>query len=229
MDDFQAGYDNQENVLRGRKLYRQQGHSGDSEYWASNGREYRTTEKSDQNRTVEGALLPGAKFEFTVHFSNLAPIELGALLWTLEMNGAQYHRLGFGKPLGFGSVKLSIADLFVIDAVQRYANLSEIKEDTISSDMQAQWLSQFKLAMGRAYEGEFDKQAHIKDLLALLSDPQPNLPIHYPRTDVKPVEQGKNFEWFMGNNRNRDARFALEMPGEERGLPLIDKTGAVKL
>jgi hypothetical protein len=83
--------------------------------------------------------------------------------------------------------------------------------------------------MGRAYESEFEKLAHIKDLLVLLSDPSPNLPIHYPRTDPKPVEQGKNFEWFMGNNRNREARFTLEMPGEEKGLPLIDKTGAVKL
>ena len=228
MDDFQAGYDNQDNVLRGRKVYRHQGHSGDVEYWTGNGREYRTTDKSDQNRTVEGALLPGAKFEFTVSFSNLAPVELGALLWTLEMNGAQYHRLGFGKPLGFGSVKLSIADLFVADLEQRYASFVGTDDYSANSDMRDAWLNRFKLAMGRAYEGEFDRLSHIKDLLALLSEPQPNLPIHYPRTDVKPVEQGKNFEWFMGNNRNREARFALEMPGEEKGLPLIDKTGAVK-
>lgn len=229
MDDFQAGYDNQDNVLRGRKVYRHQGHSDDRGYWAGQNREYRTAEKSDQNRTVQDALSPGAKFEFTVHFSNLAPVELGALLWTLEMNGAQYHRLGFGKPLGFGSVKLSIADLFVTDFAQRYASFAGTGENTTNSDMRTQWLNQFKVAMSRAYEGEFEKLAHIKDLLVLLSDPQPNLPIHYPRTDVKPVEQGKNFEWFMGNNRNREARFTLEMPGEEKGLPLIDKTGAVNL
>ena len=235
MDDFQAGYDNQENVLRGRKVYRHQGHSGDREYWSAKEREYRAPlkpdgkpEASDQNRTIEGALLPGTKFEFTVHFLNLAPVELGALLWTLEMNGAQYHRLGFGKPLGFGSVKLSIVDLSVTDFAQRYASLVGTSENATNNDMRTQWLNQFKATMSRAYEGEFEKLAHIKDLLTLLSDPPPNMPIHYPRTDVKPVEQGKNFEWFMGNNRNREARFALEMPGEEKGLPLIDKTGTVR-
>lgn len=235
MDDFHAGYDNQDNVLRGRKVYRHQGHSGDREYWSAKEREYRAPLKpdgkpdaSDQNRTIEGTLLPGTKFEFTVQFSNLAPVELGALLWTLEMNGAQYHRLGFGKPLGFGSVKLSIVDLLITDFAQRYASLAGTGENTANSDMRSQWLNQFKVAMSRAYEGEFEKLPHIKDLLVLLSDPPPNMPIHYPRTDVKPVEQGKNFEWFMGNNRNREARFALEMPGQEKGLPLIDKTGTVK-
>jgi CRISPR-associated protein (TIGR03986 family) len=236
MDDYQAGYDNQDNVLRGRKVYRHQGHSGDREYWASKEREYRALvkpdgkpEATDQNRTVENALLPGAIFEFTIRFANLSPVELGALLWTLEMNGAQYHRLGFGKPLGFGSVRLSIADLLVTDVGLRYESISGAGEKSVSSDERAKWLTQFKLAMGRAYEMDFDKLPHIKDLLVLLSDPRPDLPIHYPRTDVKPVEQGKNFEWFMGNNRNREARFVLEIPGEERGLPLIDKFGTVKL
>ena len=237
MDDFQAGYDNQDNVLRGRKVYRHQGHSGDQDYWTGKEREYRATgkldgtpEKSDQNRTVEGALLPGAKFEFTIHFSNLSSIELGALLWTLEMKGNQYHRLGFGKPLGFGSVRLVIADggLHVTDFDQRYESLSGTGEDVATTEEQEKWLMKFKAAMGRAYGMEFEELPHIKDILALLSDPQPDLPIHYPRTDVKPGEQGKNFEWFMGNNRNRDARYVLEMPGAETGLPLIDKTGFVK-
>lgn len=231
LDDFQAGYDNQDNVLRGRKVYRHQGHSGDHEYWTSKDREYRSTEPTDQNRTVQDALLPGAKFEFTIRFSNLAPVELGALLWTLEMNGAQYHRLGFGKPLGFGSVRLTIAesDIRVVDFGQRYVSLADGNEQEPTPEQRRQWLADFRTAMSRAYEMEFDKLTHIKDLLALLSDPQPDLPIHYPRTDDRPVEQGKNFEWFMGNNRNRDARYALEMPGEEKGLPLIDKTGTVKL
>lgn len=238
LDDFQAGYDNRDNVLRGRKVYRHQGHSGDQEYWTGDKREYRATakadgrpEKSDQNRTVAGALLPGAKFEFTIRFTNLSPTELGALLWILEMNGAQYHRLGFGKPLGFGSVRLSIAEdaLVLTQFDQRYESLSSGGNQAATAEERVTWLATFKTAMGRAYQAEFNDLPHIKDLLALLSDPQPDLSIHYPRTDERPVEQGKNFEWFMGNNRNRDARYVLEVPGEENGLPLIDKTGAVRL
>lgn len=35
-------------------------------------------------------------------------VELGALLWLLDLPKEHYHRLGGGKPFGFGSVKLSI-------------------------------------------------------------------------------------------------------------------------
>jgi CRISPR-associated protein (TIGR03986 family) len=236
LNDFQAGYDNPDNVLRGRKFYRHHGHAGSRQYWSDAAREYRIierpnhAERSDQNRTVHDALVPGAKFEFTMRFENLAPVELGALLWTLEMNGAQYHRLGFGKPLGFGSVKISIAasDVYLLEPQSRYGDLLNRGEQPSSLNERADWVACFKAAMGRAYEATLEELPHIKDMLLLLSDPQPNLPIHYPRTEAKPVEEGKNFEWFMGNNRNRDARYPLEMPGEEIGLPLIDKSGWVR-
>jgi len=228
LDEFRAGYDNRDNVLRGRKVYRHQGHTGDQAYWDGAEREYRLNAKSDQNRTVKDALKPGAKFEFIIRFENLAKAELGALLWSLQMEGEQYHRLGLAKPLGFGSVRLAVRRISLVDPVQRYGVEGGDGVRPATAEEQQGWIERFKGAMGWAHGKEFEELDHIQDLLTLLGEPDPELPIHYPRPTAQPSPEGKNFEWFMGNKRNKAARFVLEIPGEEEGLPLIDKRGKVQ-
>jgi len=215
-------------------MYRHHGHDGDRHYWTGKDQEYHMVPdkkgrtKSDQNRTVKGALKPGAKFTFTIHFENLARVELGALLWVLEMEGEQYHRLGFAKPLGFGSLRLSVSDVSVVNLAERYGIDEGTGTQSLSAASRRSLVEQFKTAMQRAYQEDFDDLPPIRELFTLLSAPDPDYPIHYPRTDSQPAPDGKNFEWFMGNTRNKDARYTLEMPGEEQGLPLIDRYGKVK-
>ena len=68
-----------------------------------------------QNRSIKAWVKPKVKFEFDIDVINLSQVELGALLWLLDMPSGHYHRLGGGKPLGFGSVRLKVvsADLDV--------------------------------------------------------------------------------------------------------------------
>jgi CRISPR-associated protein (TIGR03986 family) len=228
-DDFQAGYDNRFNVLRGRKVYRHHGHAGDTRYWNEASREYRSrVKKSEQNRTICDALQPGAIFTFTVHFENLAAVELGALLWSLNLGGQGYHRLGYAKPLGFGSLNISVTELKYDDPVQRYGSKWQNGECTAEPEKIASWINCFQEAMRLCYEQPFQEQPHIKELRALLDEPKQDIPIHYPRSDVELPEEGKNFEWFMGNSRNKEARFALKFAGDDESLLLIDKAGNVK-
>jgi CRISPR-associated protein (TIGR03986 family) len=78
--------------------------------------EYRRAggERDDQNRSMRGWVRPGATFAFDVHVTNLSDVELGALLWLLGLpadgNRHRFHRVGGGKPLGFGSVSLKIEE-----------------------------------------------------------------------------------------------------------------------
>lgn len=227
-DDFRAGYDNRDNVLRGRKVFRHQGHTGDVTYWMGAGREYKLDARSDQNRTVQDALKPGAEFEFPIHFENLAEAELGALLWSLQMDGQQFHRLGLAKPLGFGSVQMTECQVSLMDPRQRYGSAGSDGLRQATAEEHREYIQRFKEAMKRAYQKDFGMLEHIQDLLALLGEPDPELPIHYPRPTAQPSPEGKNFEWFMGNSRNKSARYVLEMPGDEEGLPLIDKRGKVQ-
>ncbi|MFZ3044312.1 MAG: TIGR03986 family CRISPR-associated RAMP protein, partial [Desulfatirhabdiaceae bacterium] len=92
-------YDTDGARLRGRKVYRHHGQISFAECKSNN--------KSDQNRTIKGVLNPRTTFTFAVDFENLAQLELGALLYALEMEEGMVHRLGFAKPLGFGSVKVT--------------------------------------------------------------------------------------------------------------------------
>lgn len=185
-DDHQAGYDNPDNILRGRKVYRHQGHSGDQTYWCDQNREYHSATKSDQNRTVEGALLPGTQFEFKLEFENLAPVELGALLWSLQMEGTQSHRLGYAKPLGFGSIHITIRQVSVIDPSERYGDALGNGKQTLTPSKREALIVQFKQAMSRVYGQPFEELPHVQDLLVLLGEPDPSLPVHYPRPTREP-------------------------------------------
>jgi CRISPR-associated protein (TIGR03986 family) len=227
LSDAKAGYDG-DNVLRGRKFYRHHGEADPSEY------KRMTTDRFDgkdnQNRTVRGARRSGNRFRFTIDFHNLAPVELGALLWALELReGDQqgYHRLGFAKPLGFGSVKLEVSALELMDPVVRYESSEADSGWQDGLAKKVKWVDSFRKAMETVYGESLDGLTNISDLLALLGGP-PDLPIHYPRTGRRPSPEGKNFEWFVGNKRRHGPKIALTLADEDKeGLPLIDRRGNI--
>jgi len=67
-------------------------------------------QREDQNRSIQGWVKRGTTFCFDIDVINLSRVELGALFFLLKLPPDHYHRLGGGKPLGFGSVRLDIAD-----------------------------------------------------------------------------------------------------------------------
>jgi len=213
------GYALEFNTLRGRKFYRHHKQANEKIYQRTDSR------CDDQNRTIRDALAPGAVFEFTIKFENLAPVELGALLWSLEMDHQSFHRLGFAKPLGFGSVKITVSELKVLNPIKRYTAL-----DTPSlidaKDWKNKLVEKFQKAAAKKFgQSSFDDLPNIKDLRTLLSERPDELPIHYPRTSQVPDAEGKNFEWFMGNNRK--GFYTLPAATEDNGLPLIARDGRV--
>ena len=123
-----AGY-RDGNGLRGRKQYwHHKGLEVDQapDYWKpsvedrtqqqSNGRyqEYRRPDQNGepqtdpQNRSITGWIEPGTVFKVSLYVQNLQTEEVGALLWLLSLPEGQYFRLGYGKPLGFGSVRMEV-------------------------------------------------------------------------------------------------------------------------
>ena len=68
-------------------------------------------DKSKPTVQVKLEVLPsGSEFTFPIRVHNLRPVELGALLWTLDFGGdaSLRHSLGTGKPYGLGQVALSV-------------------------------------------------------------------------------------------------------------------------
>ncbi|MDX2043172.1 MAG: TIGR03986 family CRISPR-associated RAMP protein [Acidobacteriota bacterium] len=103
--------------IRGHKLY---WHKGDAKIPLADAK----TKESQLTRI--DPVKAGVKFRFRVHFENLRDYELGALAWALTLpdeGGKNYcHKLGMGKPLGMGAVKLT-PRLYLTNRQQRYAAL----------------------------------------------------------------------------------------------------------
>jgi len=116
-----ASQPNNETVIRGHKLYWHKGSVEESQIEESN------TKKIEEARSQYTDIKPITKnvsFDFNIDFENLSEVELGALLWVLNIAAAPIYRLslGMGKPLGMGAVEISY-ELSLTNRQERYCHL----------------------------------------------------------------------------------------------------------
>jgi CRISPR-associated protein (TIGR03986 family) len=215
VDNTKVDYDQAHMVVRGRKFYRSH-------------REvalHPPEKNSGQNRTLREWLKPRQSAEFEVGFESLAPVELGALLWALEQEPGFVHRLGFGKPLGLGTVRIQVTSL-AIHGPDRYA-VGGPSETGGEADPRAhvEPLKEcFRRAMARRYGADFLALPNVADLRALLRADPSDLPVTYP--SLNDDRHPESFHWFVVNNgrqyRDRpDAGRGVWLPiaAEDEGLP----------
>ena len=263
----QAGY-SKGKTLRGRKQYwHHKGLEYDQalDYWqpsaedrtqdVRNGRfqEYRRPDDRNgkpqtdsQNCSIKGWIKPNTIFRATLHLHNLQPEEIGALLWLLSLPLGHFFKLGYGKPLGFGSMKLEIdwersaEDKRLPLGMDKdwksyYATLDAQPPAVLDTMQQAQCIQAFKSSMVAAYATaetieatraseqtisktqRFDSLSFIKEYLQVLKGPSNNDPVHYPRLEYKPNRNGENFKWFVKNEK--EPKHALPSVTEKQGLP----------
>ena len=175
----QAGYSKGKG-LRGRKQYwHHKGLEADQapDYWKAtvedrtqqqtNGRyqEYRrpdTDKEPDaQNRSITGWIKPGTVFKASLYVQNLQPEEVGALLWLLSLPEGHCFRLGYGKPLGFGSVRMEVDEERLVneclplgtseDWKNYYAAFDTSSPATLGEDQRNDCIQKFKASMVEAY------------------------------------------------------------------------------
>jgi CRISPR-associated protein (TIGR03986 family) len=216
--DGKHGYNETNAKMRGRKIYRH--HKSFDENEATVGED----QKSKQNRTIEGIYQQGSIWTFAIEFENLQPVELGALLWTLELHEGDpqgYHRIGYGKPLGFGSVQIDVRELDFYDAKTRYIP----KQTGLADGMEHKFMliQRFRESMTNLYkynneDNSFAQLPNIVDLLKLLREPEKDLPIHYPRPEYegKGEKGNEGFQWFMTNRDGQQKR--LKPAQDDDGL-----------
>ena len=85
-------------LLRGRKVYLHH-----VEFKAK-----KEPKAKPSNRSITEWIEPKSTFSFKLRVLNLSKVEIGALLWILALPDEAHHKLGYGKPLGYGSMKVSI-------------------------------------------------------------------------------------------------------------------------
>ena len=178
------GFIPQKQNLRGRKYY-----------WHHNSFDWQLGEKTKRNRTIIDPVYPGSLFKFRVRFENLRPEELGALIWSLQLEGGMHHRLGYGKPLGLGSVNINIRKGYTFNLKERYSSL---KTDGGRVPIElSDYIEVFKKTFDADFNMKYEDSDTYKDLFAVLKGQQ-ILPVHYPRPNTLHNPKGdENFKWFL--------------------------------
>lgn len=246
-----AGYSSGKG-LRGRKVYPHQVSLPD-EHWnnptedrtqqprgtPAHYQEYRRPckdgeeQRDDQNRSILGWVKPGAQFSFDLQVQNLSAVELGALLWLLDLPDDCFFRFGGGKPLGFGSVGLEIESCDLRTGNELRARYRTWHETTAPNDPRTATIEAFRNAVGRAYpagSGDFNDVPFIRAFLIACRGHGDTLPVHYPRATPDdqpgpPSPEGESFKWFVANERD-GARYALPDLMTGARLPTLqERTG----
>ncbi|SDG62313.1 CRISPR-associated protein [Sinosporangium album] len=185
-------------------------------------------QRDTQNRSIGGWVNPGTTFHFTIEVRDLDDHELGALAWLLSLPEGHFHRLGLGRPLGFGSVRLDVdPERTELHSGRQYAAYYS----TLSADLPrqdgAEALAAARAVFERRVEG-IPHVARVRDSVLAVAAGKPESPVHYPRTrppELNPAvavpppdPRGRNFEWFTENERIDGGKVK---GGRGRSLPTV--------
>lgn len=183
LKDYAA--DQTETVVRGHKFYWHKGQidardigdpESDEERWKRD-----AEGKEDTQHTSARPVKAGTQFHFRISFENLTKVELGVLLWILELAADENYRLklGMGKPLGMGAIRIE-SNLQLINRRERYSFLLsnnywqegiETPPDFEKNAIEAfEIFAQERLAIGMPFK-EIDR---IRMLLAMHQWPGPD-------------------------------------------------------
>jgi CRISPR-associated protein (TIGR03986 family) len=185
-------------------------------------------------------------FYFEVDFCNLSRAELESLCASLIPHPSFEHKIGMGKPIGLGSVKLDIMGMYLVDPVARYsvdsfANPSrwhhvwkhaDLNESELSAHLQCGQASTKGDLFATPAELAATHMAAFKasspdayQALMLIGDPdQVVAPVHYPQVSGQSIED-KTFQWFVKNDKvGTVPKQGLDSLDENStGLPLLKR------
>lgn len=184
--------------------------------------------RDDQNRSIKAWVKPRATFEFEIRAHNLSEAELGALLWLLTLPSDHHFRLGGGKPLGFGSVRLELdtGKSAILDAAAvagRYTDpLGRADQQGWHQNTADEAIKAFSKAACAVFQAsDFERIPAIEAFRCAARGP--SWPVHYPRvmptrrtgSVVPPDPAGESFRWFVEN----EGKIAIE---DGRGNVVLD-------
>jgi len=162
--------------IRGRKFYWHQQHPSP----------YLPSEQSATERHVHIRPLKSGTFTFKVYFNNISREDLDKLLWVLEIGGRKTHahKLGMGKPLGLGSVQITVTSI-----TQRTVLM---KDNTVQYD--AVSLATPKYA---DVEKRLTEKAVCDEFLKITDFDHAPKAVQYPQNQDSP----ESYKWFMANKQ----------------------------
>ena len=168
------------------------------------------------------------QFNFTIHFENLSQQELDLLITSIEPaeKSAQFvHKLGLGKPLGLGSLQLTIEKVETIDRHKRY-NVSQLKQPS-TKDYTIKPLETRIADTNSLIDAET-----LKDLQTLYNPENIKHPICYPfdssdsKQKQQPYNENEGYKWFTTNEKKTHRTEQLKPVKSGEPIPELDSFGS---
>ena len=202
--------------LRGRKFYLHC-RKGDDEILSSCSQESKALVEKAAERTIETELLrSGSEFCFDVYFEGIMREQLDKLVWTLcigenSLDGAQMHKIGCGKPLGLGSVKVRVDSVVTRSLVDGSYVVQDVPvEDCLSTN-------------------HFNQDKAFQDFMVITNfELAKDLDVSYPKGDDgkgKPNSRASH-QWFAGNKTMGSGGGGALQPSIGRVLPMLPEKAA---
>ena len=174
----------------------------------------RKEEFSDRNVAIR-PLKKGIKFFFKVYFNDITEDELKKLMWMLEIGGNKdhAHKIGMGKPIGLGSVQISVKGAKIRRII--------LKDNTIQYKFE-DFPERLQITQEN-YRGELGcSQKVFKEFMIITNFEKAPQNISYPKNE----NQEENYHWFVANRQVGIATGTC--PVINQPLPLIDKPELTK-
>lgn len=200
--------------LRGRKFYL---HccKGDDEILSSCSQESKALVEKAAERTIETELLrSGSEFCFDVYFEGITREQLDKLVWTLcigenSLDGAQMHKIGCGKPLGLGSVKVRVDSVVTRSLVDGSYVVQDVPvEDCLSTN-------------------HFNQDKAFQDFMVITNfELAKGFDVSYPKGDDgkgKPNSRASH-QWFAGNKTMGSWGGGALKPSSKYDLPMLPES-----
>jgi CRISPR/Cas system CSM-associated protein Csm3 (group 7 of RAMP superfamily) len=166
--------DEKEQHIAGRKFYFH--HSPKLEPLTEDGPIY--FGKTLANRYIQ-PLDYGSEFHFRVDFTNLEADEFNALLQATALDEKMRHKIGYGKPLGLGTIELRPTCLTLVDYATRYSTTPGANRGKTIYEGDALWNYLYERLDEFAASGLV--QIAMDDLARIWRwPPEPNVAYHYP-------------------------------------------------
>lgn len=202
---------------QGRKMYVHSHHDNGTKPWKS------LDTKNNRNlKTYVTPVRENTEFYFHVDFNNLSEWELGMLCYALRPTDEFRHKLGMGKSIGLGRVRIDPVGLFLIDREQRYRtndifNASRYNNAWIDQTIQlpANYANeQQAVAQTETFTLDWENlrnvfretiSPNVRNALELLGNPDKvTAAVHTPQVTGRngaELEQ-ENFKWFVQNEQD---------------------------
>jgi CRISPR-associated protein (TIGR03986 family) len=166
---------------------------------------------ADQKSKIK-PIRDGLSFYFHIDFDNLTKNELSLLCYALVPNKDFMHKIGMGKPIGLGSVKIHPEGIFFINRERRYSAAGFEKDRYHNAwtngnhgnwpqdryDIEKESASSGGIQPIEQWAAEFPVAPEIGKAIELLGS-VPEKEVHYPRVQGGDAEE-KLFQWFVAND-----------------------------